>query len=245
MPATRSDSLKRILRSTAAWAGRAWLVGFATTAAAAPAFEDSIAQRVLACSVCHGAQGRASNAGYLPRIAGKPAGYLYHQLVNFREGRRHYGPMTALIDPLDDAYLREIAGYFSALDLPYPPPTPATAAPGVLDRGRRLATEGDATRQVPACGACHGTALTGAAPAIPGLLGLPHDYLNAQLGAWREGKRRAQSPDCMAEVARRLSPEDLHAVTQWLAAQPVPDHAKPADAPARELPLACGGVADR
>ena len=64
--------------------------------------------------------------------------------------------------------------------------------------------------------------MTGVAPPFPGLLGLPRDYLNAQLGAWRSGQRRAHAPDCMAQVAARLSPEDIGAVSSWLAAQPVP-----------------------
>ena len=67
--------------------------------------------------------------------------------------------------------------------------------------------------------------MTGRAPFIPGLLGLPRDYLNAQLGAWRSGQRRALPPDCMAQVAQRLTPEDIGAVSAWLAAQPVPAHA--------------------
>ena len=42
--------------------------------------------------------------------------------------------------------------------------------------------------------------LTGAATGyVPGLLGLPRDYLNGQLGAWRSGQRRAVEPDCMAQ----------------------------------------------
>ena len=46
--------------------------------------------------------------------------------------------------------------------------------------------------------------LTGVQPFIPGLLGLPRDYLNGQLGAWRSGQRRAVAPDCMAHIARQL-----------------------------------------
>ena len=85
--------------------------------------------------------------------------------------------------------------------------------------------------------------MTGLAPSVPGLLGLPRDYLNAQLGAWRSGQRRALPPDCMAQVAQRLSPEDIGAVSAWLAAQPVPAHAAAPPAPSTPLPLACGGVA--
>jgi cytochrome c553 len=59
-----------------------------SNARAAPAFVDTIAQRSLACAACHGKEGRATSEGYFPRIAGKPAGYLYNQLRNFHEGRR-------------------------------------------------------------------------------------------------------------------------------------------------------------
>ena len=84
----------------------ALLLGSAQVAAAAAPFEDSMAQRTLACTACHGDQGRAGPDGYYPRIAGKPAGYLYNQLLNFREGRRHYALMTGLLDPLSNAYLK-------------------------------------------------------------------------------------------------------------------------------------------
>jgi cytochrome c553 len=113
----------------------------------------------------------------------------------------------------------------------------------VLARGRALVLEGDRARQVPACVACHGAALTGVQPALPGLVGLPRDYLNAQLGAWRTGQRRALAPDCMARIARALAPQDIAAVSQWLAAQPVPAPAKPAAALPAPMPLDCGGVA--
>jgi cytochrome c553 len=196
----------------------------------APGFEDSMAQRSLACTHCHGVQGRAAPDGYYPRIAGKPAGYLYNQLLHFREGRRHYGLMTQLLDPLSEAYLMEVAQHFAALQLPYPPPLPSRASKAVLERGRQLVREGDAARQVPACAACHGQQLTGVLPQVPGLLGLPRDYLNAQLGAWRTGKRRAHAPDCMATVAKALDIQDIEAVSSWLAAQPMPADSRPASA---------------
>lgn len=212
-----------------------WLA--ASPAAAAAPFEDTMAQRTLACTACHGPQGRAAADGYYPRLAGKPAGYLYNQLINFREGRRHYGLMTQLIDPLSDAYLLEIAQYFSGLEVPYPAPLPSTASADVLRLGRQLVTEGDASRKLPACVQCHGQAMTGVAPNIPGLLGLPRDYLNAQLGAWKAGQRQAHAPDCMKEVVERLSLEDINAVASWVAAQPLPGNTHPATS----LPAAAPG----
>ena len=204
--------------------------------------QDGIAQRVDACITCHGADGRAGPDGYYPRLAGKPAGYLANQLLNFRDGRRGYAPMVYLLDHLSDDYLREIAGYFAALDLPYPAPARPAESPAVFAHGQRLVTQGDAARGIPACVQCHGQSLTGVAPAIPGLLGLPRHYLAGQIGAWHNGRRRAQAPDCMADIARRLSPDDVGAVASWLASQPWPVGGKPAASLPHALPMPCGGV---
>lgn len=212
----------------------------------AAAFEDSMAQRTRACTGCHGAQGRAGPDGYYPRLAGKPEGYLYNQLLNIRDGRRHYAPMRALLEPLTDAYLLDIARYFSRLEVPYPAPSTPGVDAAQLRRGKQLATEGDPALELPACAQCHGKALTGALPNVPGLLGLPRDYLNAQLGGWRTRQRQAHTPDCMAHVAGRLQPQDVAAVTHWLASQPVPDHGKPQATvtpwPAGAKVLRCGSA---
>lgn len=231
----------RAARGLALAIGCLVLGGAALGDAAAAQPPDTVAQRVLACTGCHGPQGRATRDGYYPRIAGKPADYLYNQLVNFRDGRRGVPSMVWMVETLPDAYLREIAVHFAGQHPPYPPPLPPSASQAVLERGRRLVVEGDPSRSLPACGACHGDAMLGVLPAIPGLLGLPRDYLNAQLGAWRNGTRRATAPDCMATIARRLAPEDVAAVTAWLAAQPVPTPGAPAPATAMKLPLDCGG----
>jgi cytochrome c553 len=230
MTTTRFDGLQRKLAAVALLACS--LAGPSSALAQAERFTDSIAQRALACTACHGKQGRAAPDGYYPRLAGKPAGYLYNQLLNFREGRRHYGLMTQLLEPLDgpigDAYLMEMAQYFSRLDVPYPKPLASAAPPELLRHGERLVLQGDAARQLPACVQCHGRAMTGVVPSIPGLLGLPRDYLNAQLGAWKAGQRRAHAPDCMKDVVARLSLDDINAVASWIAAQPLPASTKPA-----------------
>jgi cytochrome c553 len=212
--------------------------------AAPPADPQSMTARVAACTACHGKQGRATSDGYFPRIAGKPAGYLFHQLVNFRDGRRQYRPMTHLLDHLSDDYLREIAEHFAALEVPYPPPATPGLAAAVLAQGQALVRKGDAAREIPACVRCHGDAMTGVAPAIPGLLGLPRDYLNAQLGAWQAGQRHAAAPDCMAQITSQLTSTDITAVAAWLAAQPVPVPSKAVarSALAQPLPMDCGGV---
>ncbi len=214
-------------------------------ARAAPApFEDTMAQRTLACTACHGAQGRAAPDGYYPRIAGKPAGYLYNQLLNFRNGHRTYQLMTQMVEPLSDSYLREIAEYFAALELPYPAHSSVPVSVQELQRGEQLVRHGDTALRIPACEQCHGVALTGMQPSIPGLLGLPRDYLKSQLGAWSSGQRHAHAPDCMATIAQRLSAADAGAVTGWLASRPLPAVTKPAARLTAPLPLECGSAFD-
>jgi cytochrome c553 len=222
----------------------AWLTSAHAADADKRPVPDAMSKRVAPCMACHGKEGRAAPDGYYPRIAGKPAGYLYNQLVNFREGRRRQYPlMTYMVQHLSDEYLHEIADYFANQHVPYPPPHPADVTPATLERGRTLATRGDPARKVPACTACHGEKLTGVAPNIPGLVGIPRDYINAQFGAWREGTRKAAVPDCMGQIAQTLSPQDISAVSAWLAAQPAPADATPAVAPSPiKLPLACGSV---
>jgi cytochrome c553 len=151
--------------------------------------------------------------------------------------------MTYMVDHLSDDYLKELANYFSQLHPPYPAPQLPNVSPSTLERGRVLALSGDANKNIPACVACHGKSLMGTAPNIPGLIGLPRDYLNAQFGNWKNGTRRAAAPDCMAQIAHRITIEEISAVSAWLASQPVPGDAAPEAGGNIKLPLECGTVA--
>ena len=214
----------------------------AATAAPNPVagVQDTLAQRMQACFLCHGQQGRSTNVGYFPRIAGKPAGYLYNQLQNFKVGRRHNSAMNHLVEHMSDDYLRDIARYFSELDLPYPPAQALTIDADQVRIAKALVFDGIPQRQIPACVSCHGQQMAGKLPAMPGLLTLPSDYLVGQLGAWRAGTRKARAPDCMGEVAKRLSPEEVGAVVRWLSAQTLPVGTHPEAASATSLPITCG-----
>jgi cytochrome c553 len=206
---------------------------------------DSFAQRMRPCVACHGEQGRATPDGFFPRIAGKPAGYLFEQLLNFREGRRQHAEMSYLLDRQSDAYLLQMARHFAAIELPYPAPVSVSREPAVLALGEKLVRQGDAARDIPACSGCHGERLTGIEPAVPGLLGLPHDYLVAQIGSWREHSRKGRTPDCMAEIAMDLQPTDVEAVAAWLASQPVPTPSSPRHEPLLDPPTRCGSLEPR
>ncbi|MBC7434555.1 MAG: c-type cytochrome [Bdellovibrionales bacterium] len=209
---------------------------------AVPAFKqvDSIEARVQGCVTCHGQSGQGTSNGYFPRIAGKPAGYLYNQLVAFRDGERRYSPMNYLVAYLPDAYLREIAEHFSKQRPPFAALAAPSADAAVTRRGQQLVTAGDASKGIPACVACHGMGLTGMEPGIPGLVGLRPNYIVAQLTRWRVGERHAAAPDCMKRVATRLTDSDVTAVAAWLSQQEPPKNPSPESSNLVRMPLACG-----
>src|SRR5580698_498496 len=117
---------------------------------------DNIETRVLACTPCHGLRGQGTQDDYFPRLAGKPAGYLYNQLVAFRDGRRKYPPMNYLLEFLPDPYLKAMADYFASEQPPFPSPATPTLSSVILARGETLATKGDPAYEIPACANCHG-----------------------------------------------------------------------------------------
>lgn len=212
-------------------------------AGCASAATPDLGERLAACAACHGERGEGvQGSEYYPHLAGKPAGYLFEQLKNFRDGRRINAQMTWLVQFMDDAYMDEIAQFYAA----QPPRTRAadTGAAGLTAAMRataeKLVEHGDPARKVPACAACHGVALTGLEPGIPALVGLPAEYIIAQLGNWRTGVRHASAPDCMAEVAHSLDPADIRAIAVWLSQQAHADEQRPAPAGSFLPPRACG-----
>ncbi len=198
-----------------------------------------MARRVAPCTQCHGDEGRATPDGYYPRIAGKPVAYLYSQLLGFRDGRRTHPAMVGIVSGLSDAYLFEMAQHFANLNPPYGSVAASSEKPAVLALGERIALIGSGDDRLPACASCHGQSLTGLDPVMPGLTGLSRDYLNAQLGAWSNGARKAAAPDCMADIVKRMRGEEISAVAAWLASQPVAKTARP-DMQGRRFALECG-----
>ncbi len=209
----------------------------------ADAVPDTMAERVKPCTICHGKEDRAEQHVYYPRIDGKPWGYLFNQLRNFRDGRRHYQPMAILLENMSDGYLMEIARYFSELDLPDFQPERHMMQSGEIDLAEQLIYSGYPDRNIPACSNCHGQTLMGTIPFIPGLLGLPRTYLTAQFGSWRSsGLVRGQVSDCMSEIAKKLTDQEINAVAKWLAAQIVNGKPDPSVALLPELAQRCSSI---
>ncbi len=207
---------------------------------AASGISDTLDERVKPCIICHRDADRIDRDAYFPRIAGKPAGYLYNQLRNFRDGRRYYQPMAILLENMSDEYMLEIAHYFASMPYTYPTPVAHTLSSDEVRSVETLIYSGDSKRDIPACSACHGETLMGVQPHIAGLLGLPHAYLAAQFGGWRNGGiMRGQTPDCMSEIAKKLTQEEVNALVLWLPSQPLSGQTAGEDALTPDLVQRC------
>jgi len=201
---------------------------------------DTMEARMRACVPCHGVQGQGTSNDYFPRLAGKPEQYLYEQLVAFHQGRRHYAPMNYLLQYQSESYLHDMAAWFAMQPLPPQPASVPSVASDVLAHGQTVVMNGDPARGIPACSGCHGGSFSGMQPGIPGLVGLKSDYITAQLGAFRYGTRTATAPDCMQQVAARLTERDVTAVSAYLASLPVPAGTTPMPAGTLHTLLVCG-----
>ncbi len=160
---------------------------------------DTMAARVLACASCHGAEGEGTSDVYFPRLAGKPAGYLYNQLVAFRDGRRKYPPMNYLLDFLPDPYLKQMAEHFASLRPPFPAPAIPAVSNEILARGESIAVNGDpsaAFRPAPVATARASAAWSRRYRAARPARQL-HQRTTRRLAY---GTRTAAAPDCMQIV---------------------------------------------
>ena len=190
-----------------------------------PAFKsvDSMEARVQGCVTCHGQSGQGTSNQYFPRIAGKPAAYLYNQLVAFRDGKRVYPPMNYLVAYLPDAYLREIAEHFAKQRPAFEAKQPSDrACDGDLarrDAGRHRATRASNCRPA---SRCHGVGPHRHGARHPGARRLALFLHRRATHALAHRQPAGAQPDCMKRIADRLSEADVHAVATWLAAQDPP-----------------------
>lgn len=172
-----------------------------------------------ACQSCHGADGGGQAAAGFPRLAGLDAAYLRKQLADYAAGTRANALMQPIARALSADEREAVAGYYSRLPVPAVSPGPASQANGA---GATLATRGRWLQQVPACEQCHGPGGVGVGANFPPLAGQPAAYIESQLKAWQQGSRHNDPLALMQHLSRALSAQDIAAVAQWFAAQPLP-----------------------
>lgn len=181
------------------------------------------AAKVAVCVACHGPEGNAQVPAF-PALAAQHAGYLYQSLAGFRRRADPQSPMTAQVQALSDADLRDIAVYFAAR-----PRRGAVAAAAADLPGARLFRDGDAERGIPPCQGCHGPAAQGHPHResharydyYPALAAQQPAYLEARLRQFRDGPiGDTSNARLMQGVARQLDDAAIAELAVWLAATP-------------------------
>jgi cytochrome c553 len=167
---------------------------------------------LLACAQCHARDGGSDGSGAFPRIAGQSAWYLAKQLRDYASGLRLNAVMAPIAKALSPDDIADVTAYFASVKAPYPPV--ASPHPALIERGEQLAKIGNAARQLQSCDNCHGPGGVGEPPAIPYLAGQYSRYIAAQLTNWQRGLR-SNSPDAMADVAKRLDAQEIAAVAAY------------------------------
>ena len=106
------------------------------------------------------------------------------------------------------------------------------AGGGVMPAAQaRLYHEGDRSRGIPACAACHGDRGQGLGAGNPPLAGQPAAYLAGQLELWRQARRRNDPGEVMLRISQLLSPLEMRALADYSAGLP-------GDLPSPECPAA-------
>ncbi|OOG60292.1 cytochrome C [Rhodanobacter sp. C03] len=173
------------------------------------------------CMACHGADGGGQASAGNPRLAGLDASYLQKQLDDFASGTRASPVMQATATALSEDERAALAMYYNKLPVPDVLLKPAAAMPAANNVGAVLATRGRWGNNVPACEQCHGPAGVGVGAHFPPLAGQPAAYIVAQLKAWQQGTRHNDPLQLMQHLSSALSTQDIRAVADWFAAQPL------------------------
>jgi len=200
-------------------------LAFANTSVAADSLvgsADAGANKAAVCTACHGVNGNSVNPEW-PNIAGQNAAYLREQLVMIRDRKRVNELMYPIVKDMTDQDFADVAAYFAAQT-----PAGLESDPSYWKAGEALYKSGDASRNIPACTACHGPAGQGNAGAgYPALRAQHSVYTVKQLQDYLTKNRYRDSADAsvvnatrnsamMTTIAARLSPEDIRNLASYL-----------------------------
>lgn len=162
------------------------------------------------CSACHGAGGLSTDPQY-PFLSGQSAAAIYKQLHDYKSGARVHELMTPVAQQLSEKQMADVAAFlsgknaFGSLGPRWQVPDPETA---------KLVTQGDSTRGIPACNACHGTGVGGPIE-TPTLSGQHQEYIVRQLTLYAKGERRNDVYGRMRLIASRLTPAEMARVAHY------------------------------
>ncbi len=176
-------------------------------------FAGDGAAKAQACGACHGPDGNSVNPEW-PKLAGQHAQYTFTQLQAFNSGARTNPNMNAMVAPLSDEDMQDIAAYYAA-----GAPQIGSADVADITLGEALYRGGNKESGVPACMACHSPSGAGNPAAnYPALSGQHATYTALQLRAYRDGTRTTDPNAMMRTIAARMSEAEIESVAKFISA---------------------------
>lgn len=183
------------------------------TAAVKPGDATAGQSKAAVCGACHGVDGNSADPQY-PKLAGQSEAYIVHSLEAFKSGKRQNPIMLGMASPLSEQDMHDIGAYFAA----------KTSLPGVADqalveRGEQLYRQGDTSKGVPACMACHSIDGRGNPGArYPQLTSQHAQYIETTLKAWHDGTVWGDDAHAqiMPGIAKKLDEKDIAAVASYV-----------------------------
>ena len=169
------------------------------------------------CHGCHGADGMSVDPSSFPNLAGQYAGYIFKQLQDFQLGNRQddtMSAMAAMVTSKDD--LKDIAAYFQSLSKMKGQPHDTELA----KKGWEVYKKGNAKNGIYGCVNCHGSNGKGKGAdnaLFPVIGGQSKAYLVKQLTALKNGSRANDPAGMMADIAKKLTDEEIQAVAEYLS----------------------------
>jgi len=177
----------------------------ATLLSVLPALSQAeVPAKAAACVGCHGVNGNSSMPG-VPSLAAQNSRYIYLQLRDFQEGRRHNDMMTPMTAGLSRDDMKEIATYFSEQKLSS---KNFKADPAKAKLGQAKADE-------TLCAMCHLGEFVGQNE-IPKVAGQNFDYVVKTLKDFK-AKNRTNDAGNMTSVASTLSEEDIENLGHYIS----------------------------
>jgi len=197
--------IRCLLAATAALAAAVLATAVAFAQAPPPAAQGTgVADKAAVCATCHGTNGNSATPQY-PVLAQQNARYLYLQLKDFKEGRRHDAEMDPIAASLERDDMLALADFFSK----------QKAAPtGFKADAAKVALGKKKTDEV-LCPMCHLGEFAGQNE-IPRVAGQQYAYVKKQLADFK-AKRRTNDAGNMTSVAGTLSDDDIENLAQYIA----------------------------
>lgn len=165
------------------------------------------------CAACHGADGNSITPIW-PNLAGQHPQYLVAQLQAFKSGVRQDPSMTAMVAPLSDGDMQDIATFYASSR-----PAINSIEVSQVAAGEQIYRGGNPASGVPACMACHGPDGAGNALAkYPALRGQNFDYVVKQLRDYRDRNRTTDPNETMQTISQRMTVEEMESVARYMSA---------------------------